>query len=108
YQIVEKYKHLKGASAPFFFSINRSMKSPIKEILGLIILFWFMLVLSQILNYMNPKPTVDDLIKEKVEEAENSPLTDKEKELVTDAETKAWEEVDKDTVIIIPKKKPIN
>lgn len=82
------------------------MKSPIKEILGLIILFWFMLVLSQILNYINPKPTVDDLIKEKVEEAENSPLTDKEKELVTDAETKAWEEVDKDTVIIIPKKKP--
>ncbi len=65
-----------------------------------------MLVLSQILNYMNPKPTVDDLIKEKVEEAENSPLTDKEKELVTDAETKAWEEVDKDTLIIIPKEKP--
>ena len=73
------------------------MKSPIKEILGLIILSWFMLVLFQLLNYMNPKPTVDNLIIEKVEEAGNSPLTDKEKELVTDAETKEWEDLDKQT-----------
>ena len=49
------------------------------------------------LNHLNPKPTIEDNINQKLEEAENNPLTDKERELATESQTKEWEEVDKET-----------
>ena len=50
-------------------------------------------------NYIKSlnKTTIEDNINQKLEEAENNPLTDKERELATESQTKEWEEVDKET-----------
>lgn len=74
------------------------MKSEIlKSITGIILLFVLFFSLSYCLNYFNPEPTIEDKINEKLEQAEESPLTENEKNLVTESQTKEWEEVDKQT-----------
>ena len=66
-------------------------------IIGLIAISLFIGCLAITLNHLNPKPTLEDNINQKLEEAENNPLTDKERELATESQTKEWEEVDKET-----------
>ena len=48
-------------------------------------------------NNCNEEYLKEDNINQKLEEAESSPLTDKERELATESQTKEWEEVDKET-----------
>ena len=74
------------------------MKSPFKEIVGIILVIAFMTLLSYGLNYLQ-KPNALENIEKRLDEAEQQQkvLTEKEKELVQDAQNKEWEEVDKET-----------
>ena len=68
-----------------------------KIVIALIAISQFIGCLAITLYHLNPKPTIEDNINQKLEEAENNPLTDKERELATESQTKEWEEVDKET-----------
>ena len=78
----------KGASAPFFFDINKSR------------------LCSLGLNYLQ-KPNALEKIEQRLDEAEQSQsvLTENEKKLKTEAQTKEWEEIDEKTIIPLPKPK---
>ena len=58
----------------------------------------FILLLSFVLNSLQ-KPNALENIEKRLDEAEQKQqvLTEKEKELVQDAQNKEWEEVDKET-----------
>ena len=58
----------------------------------------FILLLSFVLNSLQ-KPNALENIEKRLDEAEQQQqvLTEKEKELVQDAQNKEWEEVDKET-----------
>ena len=98
YQIVEKYKQHKGGFGPLFFSINKSMKTILRSIAGILLIGSFILLLSFVLNSLQ-KPNALENIEKRLDEAEQQQqvLTEKEKELVQDAQNKEWEEVDKET-----------
>ena len=68
-------------------------------------LFFFLLSLG--LNYLNPKPNALEKIEQRLDEAEKeqSVLTENEKKLKTEAQTKEWEEIDEKTIIPLPKPK---
>ena len=72
------------------------MKQIIKIIQCLVLLFAFFALLSYGLNHLQ-KPNALENIEKRLDEAEDaqSVLTDNEKKLKTDAQTKEWEEVDK-------------
>ena len=72
------------------------MKQIIKIIQCLVLLFAFFALLSYGLNHLQ-KPNALENIEKRLDEAEEtqSVLTDNEKKLKTDAQTKEWEEVDK-------------
>jgi len=91
-------KRIKGGFGPLFFSINKCMKSPFKEIVGIILIVAFMTLLSYGLNYLQ-KPNALENIEKRMDEAQEqeSILTENEKKLKTESQTKEWEEVDKQT-----------
>ena len=72
------------------------MKTFLKAILGVVLIGSFIGLLAYGLNYLQ-KPTPLENIEKRLDEAEEtqSVLTDNEKKLKTDAQTKEWEEVDK-------------
>ena len=80
------------------------MKPILAGLFLLTALFYF---LQLGLNYLNPKPNALEKIEQRLDEAEQSQsvLTENEKKLKTEAQTKEWEEVDEKTIIPLPKPK---
>tara|TARA_B100002019_G_scaffold87993_1_gene76224 strand:+ start:176 stop:406 length:231 start_codon:yes stop_codon:yes gene_type:complete len=74
------------------------MKTILRSIAGIILIGGFITLLSMGLNALQ-KPSALDNIEKRLDEAEQKQqvLTEKEKELVQDAQNKEWEEVDKET-----------
>ena len=74
------------------------MKTFLKSIAGIILIGSFITLLAYGLNYLQ-KPNALENIEKRLDEAEQKQqvLTEKEKELVQDAQNKEWEEVDKET-----------
>ena len=72
------------------------MKPILTGIFLITALFYF---LQLGLNYLNPKPNALENIEKRMDEAEQkeSVLTENEKKLKTESQTKEWEEVDKQT-----------
>lgn len=66
---------------------------------GIILLFGLFYFLQLGLNYLNPKPNALENIEQKLDQAEKeqSLLTENEKKLQTESQTKEWEEVDSQT-----------
>jgi hypothetical protein len=84
--------------SPFFKRINKSMKTIIKAITGIILIGSFIGLLAYGLNYLQ-RPNALENIEKRLDEAEKgqSILTENEKKLKTESQTKEWEEVDKQT-----------
>ncbi len=74
------------------------MKTILKAISGVIIIGSFIILLSLGLNYLQ-KPNALENIEKRMDEAQEkeSVLTENEKKLKTESQTKEWEEVDKQT-----------
>ena len=74
------------------------MKTIIRSISGIILVGGFITLLSLGLNYLQ-KPNALENIEKRLDEAEKgqSVLTENEKKLKTESQTKEWEEVDKQT-----------
>jgi hypothetical protein len=74
------------------------MKTILRSIAGIILIGGFIVLLSMSLNALQ-EPNALDNIEKRLDEAEQKQqvLTEKEKELVQDAQNKEWEEVDKET-----------
>ena len=70
----------------------------IRTIAGIILIGGFITLLSYGLNYLQ-KPNALENIEKRMDEAEKkeSVLTENEKKLKTESQTKEWEEVDKQT-----------
>ena len=75
------------------------MKTPYKEILGVLAVILFMTLVAQGLKYLNPKPNVLEELEEKIKKVEQKEiiLTEPEKQLEQQATEKEWQEVDKQT-----------
>ena len=90
----------KGAASkpPLFFGINKSMKTPFKELLGILIVGAFITLLALGLKHLQ-KPNALENVEKRLDEAaqKESVLTENEKKLKTESQTKEWEEVDKET-----------
>ena len=82
------------------------MKTFLRAIACIILIGGFFFLLSQGLNYLQ-KPNALEKIEQRLDEAEQSQsvLTENEKKLKTEAQTKEWEEVDQKTIIPLPKPK---
>ena len=74
------------------------MKTILRSIAGILLIGSFILLLSFVLNSLQ-KPNALENIEKRLDEAEKSQsvLTENEKKLKTESETKEWEEVDKET-----------
>ena len=74
------------------------MKTIFRSIAGIILIGGFIVLLSMGLNALQESNALDN-IEKRLDEAEQKQqvLTEKEKELVQDAQNKEWEEVDKET-----------
>ena len=74
------------------------MKTITRAIAGIVLIGGFFFLLAQGLNYLQ-KPNALENIEKRMDEAEKkeSVLTDNEKKLKTESQTKEWEEVDKQT-----------
>jgi hypothetical protein len=74
------------------------MKTFLRAIAGIILIVGFIFLLSLGLNYLQ-KPNALENIEKRMDEAEQkeSILTENEKKLKTESQTKEWEEVDKQT-----------
>ena len=81
-------------------------RTPFKELLGILVVGGFITLLALGLNYLQ-KPNVLENIEQRLDEAEQSQsvLTDNEKKLKTEAQTKEWEEVDEKQIVPLPKPK---
>ena len=82
------------------------MQTIIRAISGVILIGGFFFLLSLGLNYLQ-KPNALEKIEQRLDEAEQSQsvLTDNEKKLKTEAQTKEWEEVDEKQIVPLPKPK---
>ena len=82
------------------------MQTIIRAISGVILIGGFFFLLSLGLNYLQ-KPNALEKIEQRLDEAEQSQsvLTENEKKLKTESQTKEWEEVDEKTIIPLPKPK---
>ena len=82
------------------------MQTKIRAISGVILIGGFFFLLSLGLNYLQ-KPNALEKIEQRLDEAEQSQsvLTENEKKLKTEAQTKEWEEIDEKTIIPLPKPK---
>ena len=74
------------------------MNTFLRSIACIILIGGFFFLLSQGLNYLQ-KPNPLENVEKRLDEAEKaqSVLTENEKKLKTESETKEWEEVDKQT-----------
>ena len=74
------------------------MKTFLRAIAGVILIGGFITLLSLGLNYLQ-KPNPLENVEKRLDEAEKaqSVLTENEKKLKTESETKEWEEIDKQT-----------
>ena len=74
------------------------MKTILKSIAGIILIGGFITLLSMGLNSLQ-KPNALENIEKRMDEAQEkqSVLTENEKKLKTESQTKEWEEVDKQT-----------
>ena len=74
------------------------MKTFLRAIAGIILIGGFIALLSLGLNYLQ-RPNPLENVEKRLDEAEKaqSVLTENEKKLKTESETKEWEEVDKQT-----------
>ena len=74
------------------------MKTILKSVAGIILIGGFITLLSMGLNYLQ-KPNALENIEKRMDEAQEkqSVLTENEKKLKTESQTKEWEEVDKQT-----------
>ena len=74
------------------------MNTITRAIVGIVIIGGFFFLLAQGLNYLQ-KPNALENIEKRMDEAEQkeSILTENEKKLKTESQTKEWEEVDKQT-----------
>ena len=81
-------------------------RTPFKELLGILVVGGFITLLALGLNYLQ-KPNALENIEQRLDEAEQSQsvLTDNEKKLKTEAQTKEWEEVDEQQIVPLPKPK---
>ena len=81
-------------------------RTPFKELLGILVVGGFITLLALGLNYLQ-KPNALENIEQRLYEAEQSQsvLTDNEKKLKTEAQTKEWEEVDEKQIVPLPKPK---
>ena len=81
-------------------------RTPFKELLGILVVGSIITILVLGLNYLQ-KPNALENIEQRLDEAEKSQsvLTDNEKKLKTEAQTKEWEEVDEKQIIPLPKPK---
>jgi hypothetical protein len=81
-------------------------RTPFKELLGILVVGCFITLLALGLNYLQ-KPNALENIEQRLDEAEQSQsvLTDNEKKLKTEAQTKEWEEVDEKQIVPLPKPK---
>ena len=75
------------------------MKTPFKELLGILVVGAFLTLVAQGLKYLNPKPNVLEELEEKIKKVEQKEivLTEPEKQLEKQATEKEWQEVDKQT-----------
>ena len=74
------------------------MKTITRAIAGIVLIGGFFFLLAQGLNYLQ-KPNALENVEKRLDEAaeKESVLTDNEKKLKTESQTKEWEEVDKQT-----------
>ena len=74
------------------------MKTPFKELLGILLVGAFITIIALGLKHLQ-KPNALEKIEQRLDEAEQkqSVLTENEKKLKMDSQTKEWEEVDKQT-----------
>ena len=74
------------------------MNTITRAIAGIVLIGGFFFLLAQGLNYLQ-KPNALENIEKRMDEAEQkeSVLTENEKKLKTESQTKEWEEVDKQT-----------
>ena len=74
------------------------MKTFLRAIAGIILIGSFFFLLAQGLNYLQ-KPSPLENIEKRMDEAaeKDSKLTENEKKLKQESQTKEWEEVDKQT-----------
>ena len=74
------------------------MNTITRAIAGIVLIGGFFLLLSLGLNYLQ-KPNALENVEKRLDEAakKESVLTDNEKKLKTESQTKEWEEVDKQT-----------
>ena len=74
------------------------MKTPFKELLGILIVGAFITILALGLKHLQ-KPNALENVEKRLDEAaeKESVLTENEKKLKTESQTKEWEEVDKET-----------
>ena len=81
-------------------------RTPFKELLGILVVGGFITLFALGLNYLQ-KPNALENIEQRLDEAEQSQsvLTDNEKKLKTEAQTKEWEEVDEKQIVPLPKPK---
>ena len=74
------------------------MKTILRSIAGIILIGGFIVLLSMGLNALQEPNALDNIEKRLDEAAEKeSVLTENEKKLKTESQTKEWEEVDKQT-----------
>jgi len=74
------------------------MKSPFKELLGILLVGAFISLLALGLNYLQKPGPLENIEKRLDEAAEkDSNLTENEQKLKQESQTKEWEEVDKQT-----------
>jgi len=74
------------------------MKSPFKELLGILLVGAFISLLALGLNYLQKPGPLENIEKRLDEAAEkDSNLTENELKLKQESQTKEWEEVDKQT-----------
>ena len=74
------------------------MKTPFKELLGILLVGAFITLLALGLKHLQ-KPNALENVEKRLDEAaqKESVLTENEKKLKTESQTKEWEEVDKET-----------
>ena len=74
------------------------MKTITRAIAGIVIIGGFFFLLAQGLNYLQ-KPNALENVEKRLDEAaaKESVLTDNEKKLKTESQTKEWEDLDKQT-----------
>ena len=74
------------------------MKTPFKELLGILLVGAFITILALGLKHLQ-KPNALENVEKRLDEAaqKESVLTENEKKLKQESQTKEWEEVDKET-----------